>query len=590
MFDVLTIAALSDELRAKIVPSRVQRVFAIDRWTFGLECYAGKRWYVLVSIAPQDAWVTLQTEPPTHDPSLVTPFLLLLRKYVRGGRLTAVSQPDLERVLFLDFEHWLEDDDEEGRLVQTRLALEVMGRYSNAVLVAQESGKILDALKRVTPDMSSARPVLPGRPYTLPPSQLKHDPRGLSPALLAGLLRDQPPQAPLSSALVQTLLGFSPQMAREAAYRACGDPALPVHEALEDPEAIERLAAAIAAILQPLADHSWEPSVYLSQDEAVAFAAISLSYLRGMDVERYTWISEAIQRYRQARQQAKGVAESTQERYAARRQRLLARIQEERARLEARIRSLEQELARSADAERLREMGEMLYAYLHTITPGQTALDVDGMTIPLDPQRSPVENAQHYFELYRKAKAALSQLPERLEAARTELAYLEQLATLVELADTAETLEQLGRELEDYRTHRQSPAPAARQRQATKLRSWRTPSGDRIYVGRNGAENERITFEIARPHDTWLHVRGMPGAHVVVRWNSQPNEETLQQAAALAAWFSRGRTDTRVAVDATERRFVQRIPNAGPGMVRYRNERTLSVRPKPPEELPLVPA
>lgn len=586
MFDILTIAALADELRRTLVRGRVQKVVQTAPLGVALELYAGQRWGVVIDVSPQEPRLFLSRTVPAGDPEQVTPFLLLLRKYVRGARLEAVEQVPLERILRLRFATVLVEERRNGveRIpVETELVIELMGRHSNAILVGAD-GRILDALKRVTPAMSAARPVLPGRPYQEPPPQLKRDPRRLTPEAVASLLLEVRPDADLPTVLVQHLAGFSPQMAREAVFRATGVSTLTVTEARGDTTLPERLATAVASVLEPLESRCFEPTLYRSGGVPVAFAAVRLQYLQGLDVETFPTISLAIERFFAERPQAE---EFASDRYAQRRRKLLEAIERERARVEARLRALEQEQARAAEADQWRRMGEAILAALGELVPGQRELVVDDFRIPLDPERSPIENAQAYFERYRKAKAAAEQVPARLEATRLELEFLRQLEALAIVADSAETLEVLRQEL-GFAEGGASAIRAPKRSTQRKLRIWRTLRGDRIVVGRNARENDWITFSVARPDDTWLHARGLAGAHVIIQWAGPEDPQVLERAAALAAWYSEGREGTHVAVDVTRRRDVRRIPGAAPGLVRYRNERTLHVRPRSPEELGLL--
>jgi len=597
MFDVLTIAALADELASRLVGGRIQRILQIDDATIGLEVYAEHQRSILVASADsQNPRLYLSTQRLSADPDRVTPLLLLLRKYARGGRVAAVQQPPLERIMrlsiakpfYLDNRRQRDDvpteDEEEApsELVYTHLIVELMGRRSNIILTDDE-GRILDAIKRVTPEMSRVRPILPGRPYVPPPPREDAvDPRHLTPSALHDLLRPAPQDEELAPLLVRHLAGFSPQMAREAVHRATGAADAPVR-AVASRDGAAALAEAVASVLAPLETGNWTPGVYVAEGRAVAFSAIPLDHLAGAEVERFPTMSPAIERWLALAGAPQPVAQ------AQRRDKLVAQIRSARERAAARLRSLEEERARGEEGERWRTMGELIYAYLASIQPGQTELVVDDLTIPLDPARSPSENAQAYFERYRKARSATENLPELIEATRTELAYLEQLETLAGFAEGMEQVEQVRQEWESYRDQRPDASTGKRRQSEPKRpKPLRTARGDLIYIGHNGRQNDLITFDIAGPDDTWLHARGLPGAHVIVRWAGPEDEEVLLQAAALAAYFSAGRNATSVEVDATARRYVRKIKGAGPGMVTYRNERTLNVRPTAPADLGLA--
>lgn len=599
MFDTLTIAALTDELSRRLIDGRVQKVIQLDAATIGIEIYADHQRHMLIASADnRNPLAYLASSRVTADPDRVSPLLLLLRKYVRGGIIVAVQQPPLERIIRLSIakRFWPdknddadeeEDDPSDADVVYTDLVIEIMGRRSNIMLVT-ESGKMLDAMRRVSSEMSRVRPILPGKPYVPPPPQAKQDPTTLSVEQLQEWSRQAPDDQSLQALLVGKLAGFSPQMAREAVFRSFGDIDINM-SALNTPEAGERLRQEIATMLAPLANGEWEPAVYVVDDVPVAFAPIRLRHQAEIAEERpVESISVAIE--------IAGLSPLHEPpvRHAQRRVKLVGEIEEARARAAARYRSLTDEQERARQADRWREMGELIYAYLYLIEPGQTQLDVDGELISLDPDKSPSENAQAYFDRYRRAQSATQNLPGLTEDARLRLSYLEELQTLASQAEGIDQIEQLRREWSDWQREQQSGAQGQPDRKkpkktapAKRPQPLRTARGDLIYVGHNGRQNEMVTFEIATADDIWLHARGLPGAHVIVRWAGDEDAEILSQAASIAAWFSGGRESTSVEVDATARRFVRKIRGAGPGMVTYRNEQTLNVRPLSPEQLGL---
>jgi predicted ribosome quality control (RQC) complex YloA/Tae2 family protein len=229
----------------------------------------------------------------------------------------------------------------------------------------------------------------------------------------------------------------------------------------------------------------------------------------------------------------------------------------------------------------------MIFAYLWQIQPGDTSLTVDDLVIPLDPALSAKDNAQHCFEEYRKAQRAGSQLPDHIAAAETELAYLDQLRTQVEQADGFAAIEALRQEFEEHTGGRQEvgerPGSRSRRKENRRVTGLPEAGGNLIYIGRSGRENDQVTFDIGGPEDTWLHARGVPGSHVIIRWLRpavDEDEEAVETAAALAAHYSGARSSGSVEVDVTRRKHVRKIHGAGPGMVTYRNERTIVVRPQ----------
>ena len=600
MYDVLTIAAIVDELNSDLVNGRIQQVAQVDELTVALEVYAARqrRWLVL-SAHPEHARVLLASRRVDGDAERVTPLLLLLRKYARGGRIVSVSQPRYERIVQFSIakpirpnnsDDYVDDEsDAEADLVSTELYVELMGRRSNIMLTSDE-GRILDAIKRVSPEMSRVRPIRPGGTYVPPPPQDKLDPLRASPETLA----KAEPQGKESLAkwLVARYRGMSPAVARETAVRAGLEPGAIV-TSLECGQAA-RLADAVVSIFAPIKFGDWQPVLYTWESGKADFFSIRMQSIEaeaGVVATPYSSIFPAAEAAWDANLTD---ASAVQGRHTIRRDRLVAEIDEARERIRQRVHSLEEQATRAAEAEALREAGEMIYAWIGEIRQGQAEFTTpEGLTITLDPTRSPSQNAQQYFERYRKARSAEENLPALLDAAAHELAYLDQLRSMAALSETYDEIESVRIEwfawAETARggTRASRPKGARPSKQARRPRTYRTIHGDTVYIGRTGQQNDEVTFTIANPEDLWLHVRNMPGAHVILRANPRLSDDTIERAASLAAWYSDGRNATAVPVDVTERRHVRKIKGAGPGMVTYRNERTLNVRPLPEKELGL---
>lgn len=602
MFDALTMRAVADELTTAIVGGRIQRVGLTDERTVVLEIFAhGTRHQLLISDHPQAARVHLVAERLTADAARVTPFLLLVRKHLRGGRIVGLTQPAFERVLALSIVKAYPpvkerddppdgddgtDDDEPGTLPpgwtldETTLLIEIMGRHSNTILIGAD-GVILDALKRVPPATSRVRPILPHLPYAPPPPQEKADPSAITAAQLRHLCLRAGDKTSLASALVGSLRGISPQIGREIAFRSTGQMDAPATAC--DPD---RLITVLREIVRPVQDGIWRPVVYARDGTPVAFSPVPLESVAAHPetaAEEGPSISAIVARFFAETDRATAHGE--------RRSRLLHAIGDAATRIDTRLAALRGELKRAEDAELNRRKGEAIYAHAYAIAPRQTALQTDdGLTIALDATRTPSENAQQYFEQYRKAQRATEGLPERIAQAETERAYLSQMMALVETASVFDDLVTLEREWHEY-TGTRASTPAKRQRggphppAARRPRAYTTPAGHRLLVGRSGPQNEQVTFALSHPEDTWLHARGVGGAHVIVQWSAEhvphaaDDAKVLEMAARLAAHYSSARSAGHVEVDFAPRRQVRKIAGAGPGMVTYRGERTLRVEP-----------
>ena len=597
MFDVLTTAAVADQLATDIQNGRVQQVGMISRQSLWMEIYANRRrQHLIISIEPGRDAVYLRDDEPVFDRQLVTPLLLLLRKYVRGGRIVGIQQPPLERIIRLTVARRLnpavpqgESVEEPGEVVESDeeldedvddedvtfvdLVIEIMGRHSNVLLVGDD-GRIMESAKRVTTAMSRVRPILPKLPYWSPPAREGVDPRRATAAALTPIVEGAPDRKTLLRRLPSELIGLSPQIAAEAVYLArTGKQDWPV-----DPSVSAR---EIRRLFEPLITGSWEPVVYLGDDDSVAaFASQPLQHLQEhYREERVDSISDAVRRAMAAQRDGVGPGK-----HGVRGARLSASIEGALSRARAKLEALRAEEERHRNREQLREWGELIYGYLWQIKPGDTELVVDGARVPLDPRLDPKTQAREHLEEYRTGQQADVQIARVRATTERDVAYLEQLHLLAQQAVAIEDIEDIEREWQAR--GRSVPERQGKPRSSGKKRTRAVESvnGNDIFVGRSGAENDHVTFEIAGPDDTWLHARGVPGSHVIVRWGGRNREDeaTLLRAAEIAAWFSKSRSSGRVEVDITARRHVRKIKGSGPGLVTYQNEHTVSVRPVGP--------
>lgn len=560
-FDSVVLAAVAREIAA-LVGSRVTRVAQPDPDEVALDLHgAAGAGTVLVSIHPRWARVHLTSKTAGGEPSA---FSQMLRSRLEAARLAGVRNPPFERVLGLAL------DTVEGR---TELIAEIMGRHSNLILV--EDGVIAGSLKPVPRSKSSVREVMPGRPY-LPPPQDRLSPLALTRDSLETVLSSS--DEPLAKRLVASVLGLSPALATELAVRAGLDPLAP---ARAQDDAAGRLWIAVQEVVAIVTAGSFAPLVYYDGDEPVGFAPFSLMHLAAYREVRAATMSAAVDTVLGRR----GAAARIDEERAA----LLAAVRAALARVERTAQEIQQAVQQAERTGRLRRHGELLLAYASQIPIGASEVTLpgfDGMpvTIELDPTLSPVQNAQRLFKRYGRVRAARPALDVRLRAAAEERAYLESVLTLIEQATTGDDLFDLRRELveEGYlRGRRARVRPSA----TAGPRRFVLAGGATVLVGRTNRENDVLTFKLASLEDFWLHARGVPGAHVVLKTGrDHPSEETVRQAAAIAAYFSRARGSAAVTVDYTQRKYVRKPKGAKPGLVTYTHEQTVRVKPELPEE------
>ncbi|MDR7543296.1 MAG: NFACT family protein [Armatimonadota bacterium] len=561
-FDSIILSAVLAECQG-LVGARIQRVYQAGPHDVAVALRSqGRGRTLLLSADPRWPRLHLEGEAPVEE---ATAFVQLLRSRLEGGVVRALGAPAFERLAMLAVDALDGPYD---------LAVELMGRHANLILCAR--GVIVGALKPVGLDRARGREVLPGRPY-LPPARPRTDPTTvaaedlLAPPRRPGAEPGTVPR-PAWKAVLEATGGIGPALAWEACLRAGADPT----EAL-DCSTAGRAVDALRTIGRAVLAGEFSPVLYRDgAGDPVAYAAFPLRCYPGLQAEAVS-MSDAVSAVT-----GRAVADA---RSASLRESLLTTVAAATRRVERALEAVARDIGHAEAADRLREQGELILAYLHRVAPGETALEVpgfDGMPIQiaLDPGLSGVENAQAYFRRYARAAAARRKLPQRRAALEAERAFLETMATAIAQAEDPDDLWEIEQDLAAAGLRRLPRRSPVRPRATAAGRRFLLPGGYLAQVGRSARENERLTFDVAGPDDWWLHARGLPGAHVVVTGGrSQPPPSVLAGAAAIAAYYSAGRGAGKIPVDITRRRFVRRIRGGRPGQVTYTHERTLVVRP-----------
>ena len=561
--DTFTISALADELKTTIIGGRIQDVIDVDALGIGLEIYADrKRHYLYLSADAAHPRLHLVDAKLRRGLAKPTQLGLLLRRFAEGGLVTQVLQPAWERLLEIEME---------GRDGQFRLIAELMPRRANLLLV--RDGMILDCLNRVGPNINRYRLSLPNHEYVPPPPiRAQLDPSNLTELDLCNLLDSAQKESTQTRRILPgRILGLSPLLAREIVFRATGD--LSTRTAHTD---AGQLYAAFRAVLTPLLKRRWQPGIGSAQGVPEAFSVFPLTHLEWRESET---VSAALQSYFGAITGLDAYKEAKKPVQAA--------LEETKAKLRAKIDSLRAGLRDQSELQRLKQSGELILAYQYTLSEGQSELRAQynpagpELLVALDPDRSPLENAQDYFRRYEKAKSAADAVPALIREAQLELDFVDQLesdlmaaANWPEIDDVIQILAARG--------HGHG-APLKRIGGGGRQGPLRIVSraGFVIWLGRNSRQNEQVTFKRANAQDIWLHARQVPGAHVVIRNDGRRiSDELIAEAAAVAAWYSKRRNDANVQVDYTRVKYVKAIKGAGPGMVTYRNESSIIVQPR----------
>lgn len=561
-FDALTLAAVRSEIEDRALGGRVQRVTSPKPGALALEVYGQQsRHYLLLDTDPDRPRARFATQWPRAGTQAASPLLLLARKWVRGARLVEIAQPPAERILDLTFE--LQGPEMRGA-VRTRLILEFIGRQTNLLLV-DEDGRIHEALRRVRGGEGRRR-IQPGAPYERPAALDLPELAGVNPE---DLRRSSAQGGSAWRVLVRGVRAVSPTLAREALARtgyAAGAPA----------DGVSDWAPVLQGLGTMLADAArgeWRPSLVPGEGGWRAFAPYALTQFEEPSVAMES-MSEALEQF----DAATGTPAPARD---AREERLEQVIASATERATRRLAALKAELESSAAADELQAAGEALLAFGHGLPAGTREFEHEGRTIELDPRRSVVENAQRYFTQAKDRRTAARETPRRIRRTELELGFLRQAADDLARADSPGVRQALETTLAEAGYGKSK----ARRRAAPTAAGW-TLGAYQVRAGRTAAENHRLTFHESAPDDLWLHARGVPGAHILLRCpGGEAPDAVIEQAASIAAHLSAGRDDATVEVDVTQRRRVRPIRGAGPGQVTYRGERTLRVTPRAPGEV-----
>lgn len=567
---------LKEEIGTFLLGTRVDRVFQPNRDELILAFRGFSAAYkLLISARANSARVNLTTIP-VENPQQPPMLCMLLRKKLQGAKLLEITQPDLERALMLKFD----SVNELGDHVELTLAVEIMGRYSNIILV-DENGKIIDALKRVDAEMSSERLVLPGLLYRLPPPQDKLSMLTCTVEEIMARIDALPRDMELSKALMSVLQGISPIIAREIENSAGLGHEVYV-KSMTLPQR-RRTEMYVTTLMETAKNVSGTPHIVIDpQNKPKDFAFMDIrQYGSAMTVSEKKNFSEMLDAFYAERDQI--------ERMRVKSQDLLRLLANHADRLSRKIANQQAELSACAERDTLRIKGDLLSANMYAIQKGETSVKLQNfydenlkeLEIALDPALTPQQNAQKYYKNYRKAKTAEEKLTEQIGLAQTELTYIDSVFESLALAENERDLNEIRAELaEQGYVRRRAGKKNQKQPALSAPLKFKTSDGFTVLVGRNNRQNDKLTMKDANNNDIWFHTKNIPGSHtVLVTDGKAPTETAMEEAAVLAAQHSRAKDSAQVPVDYTQIRYVSKPQGAKPGMVIYVQYKTVYVDP-----------
>ena len=547
-FDGLFTHAMIHELNQTLQNGRVTKISQPYPDEVILTIRANRTNYpVLLSANPRYARFQI-TQIPYTNPAVPTNFTMMLRKYLEGAKLLEIKQLDNDRVVYFEFL----TRNELGDKLPLLLSAEIMGRYSNVILINQSTNKIIDTIKHIGIDQNRYRTLLPGATYRQPPTQNKENPFKQDSNTFEELIQKYPNREVLADNLLKQYQGISRDNALALADK--------LHSSNNSVQAFNNFLAMTEDPIPTMNGNNF--SIFADNPNNKKFTTLS----EMLDVFYHTKAN------RDRVQQQGG--------------QLLHVIRKNLQRNKKKLKKLSNELKATENADEYRIKGEVLTTYLYQIKRGMTKITLPNfydnnkeITISLSNQLSPSQNAQKYFKKYQKLKNAVTFVNEQIELTKKEVAYLEEIQTQIELATPAD-LNDIKTELqqEGYIKKKQQKSKHSSRVKINKPESFIASDGTEILVGKNNLQNEKLTLHTAKKTDIWLHAKNIPGSHVIIKSNN-PSDETLFEAAMLAAYFSKFRSSANVPIDYVQVKNIRKPNGSKPGFVIYEGQKTLTVTP-----------
>lgn len=568
-FDGVTVASLVSEFNKKILNGRIYKIAQTESDELLLTIKVNRDQYRLLISANASLPLTYFTGTNKTAPLTAPNFCMLLRKHINNGRIINISQPGLERIIDFEIQHL----DELGDIKTKHLIVELMGKHSNIIFV--DNGVILDSIKHVNSIMSSVRQVLPGKDYFIPDTMSKKDPLTVDKEEFEATVFSKP--MPLSKAIYTSFTGISPTIAENICFECKFDSFQPANTLVKGDQNI--IWMSFYQLINNIKAENFYPTIYEKNDKPEEFSAVKLSTFSDCKAISYESISELLENYYAKKNQ-----------YTRMRQKSVDLRKIVSTILERDNKKYNIQLKQLKDTEKkdkYKVYGELLTTYGYSIEPGTKSFEtVDfysgkPVTIPLDPTISPIDNAKKYFNKYTKLKRTYEALIDIIKETKNSIDYLETINVAIDIAGNEEDLKAISNELaETGYIKKRNLNKGKKVKDKSKPLHFISSDGFDMFVGKNNIQNEELTFKVATGNDWWFHSKTFPGSHVIVKCNNQElPDATFEEAAHLAAHYSKGSNQDKVEIDYIQKKHIKKVAGAMPGFVIYHTNYSMTVSP-----------
>ena len=568
-FDGITIANIVTELNQTITGGKINKIAQPENDELIITIKNQRKQYRLFLSASASLPLIYLTETNKPSPLTAPNFCMLLRKHIGSGKIIAIEQPGMERIIRFTIEHL----NELGDLCTKYLIVEIMGKHSN-IIFCNEEDQIIDSIKHVSAHMSSVREVLPGRPYFIPETQSKLNPFVLTEEIFQEKIFPRPVN--VAKAIYTCITGISPLMAEEVCYRAGIDGGIPT-DGLEDVERVH-LAHTFLRMVDDIRDGHFEPNIIYKGKEPVEFACFPLSQYQDYRAVSYPSIFPVLETYYAEKNIVTKMRQKTVD--------LRKIVQNALERNVKKYQLQQKQLKDTEKKEKYRVWGELLNTYGYEVEPGAKSMEAlnyytnEMIQIPLDETMTPQENAKKYFDKYSKLKRTKEALDTLLQETGDEIKHLESIAASLDIASSEEDLVQIKEEMMEYGYVKRKNTGGKKVKVTSRPYHYISSDGYDIYVGKNNFQNDELSFKFASGNDWWFHAKGQPGSHVIVKSkNEELPDRTFEEAGKLAAYYSKGRQAPKVEIDYTQKKNLRKPTGGKPGFVVYYTNYSLLIEP-----------
>ncbi|MBO5473066.1 MAG: NFACT family protein [Lachnospiraceae bacterium] len=597
-FDGITIANIVKELNTELLGGRIYKIAQPESDELLLTIKNNSSQYRLLLSADASLPLVYLTENNKPSPITAPGFCMLLRKHLQNARIISITQPGLERIIHLNVEHL----NELGDVCRKKLIIEIMGKHSN-IIFCDDKDKIIDSIKHISGMISSVREVLPGRDYFIPQTQDKLNPLRLSMRYTAPdadlpcfhkTEADNTPVSftdfrtqmltrpmPLYKALYTSYTGLSPIIAQEICCRAGVDADMPANVLAADENCgdsaspLYRVYCTLTAMMEDVLAGAFAPVIVYDRKEPIEFCALPLTLYSDQSIQEYSSISTVLEHYYAERNTVTRIRQKSAD---------LRRIVQ--TALERNVKKYDLQMRQMKDTQKrdkYKVYGELLNTYGYNVEPGAKSMEAlnyytnETITIPLDPTLTPQENARKYFDKYGKLKRTYEALSELTVQVKEEIDHLESISAALDIAIQEEDLVQIKEELIESGYIRRKGG-GRKAKITSRPFHYISSDGFHMYVGKNNYQNDELTFKFASGGDWWFHAKKIAGSHVVVKTEGQElPDRTFEEAARLAAYYSKGREQDKVEIDYIQKKHVKKPAGAKPGFVVYYTNYSMTI-------------